>query len=92
MRVKYFCTQAESFDTRQTPGFKRKCNECEHKFYCITTKFIRNTMLITDNEQIIAHYGKNSSGHIGFRQGGQRYDMELKRIEAKFGINLRLNQ
>jgi len=48
--------------------------------------------LITNNGQIIAAAGANWSGHVGFRMGGQRYDMELKRIEAKFGIDLHLNR
>ena len=91
MRVKYFCTQAESFDSRQTPGLKRTCAKCNHRFYCLTTKFIRSANLITNNGQIIAAAGANWSGHVGFRMGGQRYDMELKRIEAKFGIDLHLN-
>ena len=91
-RAKYFCTQAEAFDSRQTPGLKRACAKCNHKFYCLTTKFVRdpNLAITNYNEQIIAVVGKNSSGHIGFRQGGQRYDMELKRIQAKFGIDLHL--
>jgi len=89
MRVKYFCTQAESFDNRQTPGLKRICAKCDYRFYCLTTKLIRDGGLLSrnNNKQIIAMIGTNRSSHISFKQGGQRYAMELKRIETKFGID-----
>jgi len=94
MRVKYFCTQAESFDSRQTPGLKRACIKCEHKFYCITTKFVRvQTLGLSDrrNKQVIAALGNNWSSHV-YSVPGEKYNVQLKYIEEKFGIDLHLDK
>lgn len=99
VRVKYYCTESESFDSRQVPGFKRACKQCEHRFYCLTSRLIRNGSLFgCGNRQMIAMAGDGWTGYAGWRLGweGQHekvaanlHKKELKQIEAKFGIDFR---